>query len=192
MKRLVRWTRAILWTTAASTLGYCGFTLIETRRFQRSEGTRLEVLRAAPVPPFAAATDVPAGGLIGRIEIPRIGLSAIVMEGTSGAILRRAAGHVSGTALPGQTGNIGISAHRDTFFRSLRHVRPGDMITLTTLQGRYRYRVTFTKIVEPTEVSVLTPGAGELLTLVTCYPFYYVGSAPGRFIVRAERVESVS
>jgi sortase A len=92
--------------------------------------------------------------------------------------------------LPGQLGNVGIAGHRDTFFRPLRNIRQGDMIALTTLEGEYRYRVVSTSVVSPSEVSVLRPTGEEVLTLVTCYPFYYVGSAPERFIVRAKIVPS--
>ena len=128
------------------------------------------------------------GGMIGRMDIPRLGLSAIVMEGTSTVILRRAVGHISGTALPGQPGNVGISGHRDTFFRPLRKIEPNDIITLTTIGGEYRYRVLSTRVVGPDDVAVLDPGENETLTLVTCFPFYFVGPAPDRFIVRAQRV----
>jgi sortase A len=128
--------------------------------------------------------------LIGRIEIQRLGLSVLVVEGTGVSTLRHAAGHIAGTGFPGQIGNIGIAAHRDTFFRPLRNVQRDDIITLTTLRGEYRYRVVSTKVVDPHDVAVLNPDGAEILTLVTCYPFYFIGSAPDRFIVRAERVRS--
>src|SRR4029077_8680332 len=115
-------------------------------------------------------------------EIGRLGLSVMVIEGTGAKALRRAAGHIAGTALPGQPGNIGISAHRDTFFRPLRNIRQDDIITLTTMGGEYRYRVVSTRVVNPSGVEVLGPSQTEVLTLVTCYPFYFVGSAPQRFI----------
>src|SRR5260370_589049 len=99
-----------------------------------------------------------------------------------------AVGHIPGTAVPGQTGNVGISGHRDTFFRPLRNIRQNDTITVTTLVGEYRYRVVSTKIVGPSDVAVLGRSGKEILTLVTCYPFYFVGSAPDRFVVRAERI----
>jgi sortase A len=102
--------------------------------------------------------------------------------------LRRAAGHIPGTGLPGQPGNIGISGHRDTFFRPLRNIRQDDVITLTTVAGIYSYRVVSIWIVTPSDASVLDPSADEVLTLITCYPFYFVGPAPERFIVRAVRV----
>jgi sortase A len=138
--------------------------------------------------PLEASSAIGPDGLIGRIEIPRLGLSAIVAEGTDRTTLRRAVGHVPGTALPGQPGNAGLTGHRDTFFRPLRNVLQNDIITVTTLGGEYRYRVVSTRVVKPTEVSVLQPTGNEILTLVTCHPFYFVGAAPNRFIVRAERV----
>ncbi len=102
------------------------------------------------------------GGLIGRISVARLGVSVIVMEGTEGSTLRRAAGHISGTALPGQQGNVGIAAHRDTFFRPLRDIRKDDVITITTSQGNYRYRVVSTKVVGPDDAG--GPGLGQNTT----------------------------
>ncbi len=128
------------------------------------------------------------GDLIGLIKIQCLGLSVMVIEGDSTAILRRAAGHIPGTAQPGQPGNVGISGHRDTFFQPLQNIRTNDVITLTTLLGEYRYRVISTRIVSPYDVAVLKADRNQVLTLVTCYPFYFVGPAPDRFIVRAERV----
>jgi len=112
----------------------------------------------------------------------------IVMEGTGTTTLRHAAGHIPGTALPGEAGNVGISGHRDTFFRPLRNIRRDDVIVFTTLHGDYRYRVVSTSVVRPDDIAVLEPTASEILTVVTCYPFYFVGAAPDRFIVRAERI----
>ena len=125
---------------------------------------------------------------MGRMEIPRIGLSVIVAEGTEEATLRRAAGHIKGTEFPGGPGNVGIAGHRDTLFRPLRNIRQDDVILLTTLQGRYSYRVVSARIVAPSDVAVLNSDGHEILTLVTCHPFYFVGPAPNRFIVRAERI----
>lgn len=140
------------------------------------------------VPSTTAPVPVAVRGLIGRIEIPRLGLEAVVMEGVDYATLRRAAGHIPGTALPGHVGNIGISAHRDTFFRPLRNIRNNDLIQIITPLGDYRYRVVSSAVVDPGNVTVLASSASETLTLVTCYPFYFVGPAPDRFIVHAERV----
>ena len=124
-------------------------------------------------------------GLIGRIEVRRIKMSALAREGVDMRTLRVAVGHIPGTALPGQPGNSGFAAHRDTFFRPLKAVREGDEILVTTPSGVYRYAVTGTRIVEPQDLSVLDPTADATLTLVTCYPFEYIGNAPQRFIVRA-------
>ncbi len=201
LRRLLRWTERGLFAGAIAMFAYCGFVLMDTWVFQKAGRRQLERLlavrqeehggagqRAAPTssdnsPPVAI------GGLIGRIEISRLGLSAIVIEGTGRTTLRRAAGHIPGTALPGQPGNVGISGHRDTFFRPLRNIRRNDVVTLTTSLGEYRYRVVSTRVVDPHDVAVLDPSANEILTLVTCYPFHFVGSAPDRFIVRAERLE---
>jgi sortase A len=185
MRRLLRWTQFILFAAAISLLGYCGFVLLDARAYQ---GHLEQTLRA----PQTASPPALASGLIGRLEIPRLAVSVMVVEGINHSILRRAAGHIPGTSLPGQPGNVGISAHRDTFFRPLRNIRENDVITLTTLLGEFHYRVVSTRIVDPREVAVLKPGAGETLTLVTCYPFYFVGPAPDRFIVHAERIEGSS
>src|SRR6266849_5442615 len=115
----------------------------------------------------------------------------MVREGVDDRTLDIAADHIPHTALPGQTGNVGVAAHRDTLFRNLKDVRSDDRITLTTLDGEYVYRVVSVRIVKPTEVSVLDPSPHEkTLTLVTCYPFYFVGQAPKRFIVRAVQVDA--
>jgi len=200
LRRILRSGQWILGGAAVLMLGYCGFVLADTWMFQNRERQLLEHMlhdrqaasgggvqiaySASPGNPLPAMTH----GLIGRIDIPRLGLSAIVIEGTSGRTLRRAVGHISGTAYPGQPGNVGISGHRDTFFRPLRNIQRNDIITFTTVFGEYRYRVVSTRVVTPSNVKVLDAGGNEMLTLVTCYPFYFVGSAPNRFIVRAERV----
>jgi sortase A len=118
-------------------------------------------------------------------------MSAIVKEGVDERTLALAAGHIPSTAMPGHAGNVGVAAHRDALFRNLRHIKQNDEITLTTLDGEYVYRVDSFKVVNPTEVSVMgATGSDKTLTLVTCYPFYFVGNAPKRFIVRARQVSS--
>jgi sortase A len=129
------------------------------------------------------------GAVVGRIEVPRIKVSAVVREGSDDKTLKRAAGHVSYTALPGEHGNVGIAAHRDTHFRNLRHIRKGDRVRMVTTWGVYEYEVDSLKVVKPEAVHVLDPTPDPALTLVTCYPFNYVGSAPNRFIVRARQVD---
>jgi sortase A len=126
--------------------------------------------------------------VIGRLEIPRLNLSVMVREGADERTLSRAVGHIPGTALPGKLGNVGLAGHRDTFFRELRNIREDDAIEFETTHGKYRYIVKSTSIVTPRDVSVLRASGGENLTLVTCYPFYYIGSAPKRFIVHAAQV----
>jgi sortase A len=177
----LRWTQRILFAGAAVLLGYYGLVAADTWIFQQ----RLLKTLSAP-----GSAPVASRGLLGRVEIARLGLSAMLIEGDDAKTLRRAVGHIPGTALPGQPGNVALSGHRDTFFRPLRNIRADDIIVVTTLQGEYRYRVVSTRIVAPDNVAVLDPGTGEILTLVTCYPFYFVGAAPDRFIVRAERIHS--
>lgn len=187
LSTLVRWARRGLFGGAVVALAYCGWVVADSWEYQRSKGLEFDAPVVVPVSTRNAAEVFP-DGLIGRIEIPRLELATMIMEGTGGKTLRRAVGHIPGTALPGQTGNVGISGHRDTFFRPLRNIRSGDTVALTTRNGAFRYRVVSTRIVRPSDVSVLAAGDGEAVTLVTCYPFYFVGAAPFRFIVRAERV----
>ena len=129
------------------------------------------------------------GALVGRVEIPRLGVSGIVLEGVGKKTLRRGIGRIPGTALPEDGGNVGLAAHRDSFFRGLKDIRKNDIITLKTLEDTYYYRVDWTEIVLPKDTHVLEDKGEPELTLVTCYPFYYVGSAPKRFIVRAQRID---
>jgi sortase A len=142
-------------------------------------------------PGDTSATDAgrpPAETLIGLLEIPRLGLSTPVVEGDDANALRGAAGHLPDTPRPWEPGNSAIAAHRDGIFGPLRNVRVGDEVRVQTPRGDFRYTVTGTRIVPPSDVSVLKPGAGDMLTLITCYPFNYVGPAPKRFIVHAERM----
>jgi len=177
--RILRWSRIALLGFAVCTLGWCAFVVTDTWWFQKQAGLEFDA-KHIPMP----AMD----GLIGRLEIPRLGVSVVIAEGTADSTLRRAAGHIPGTGLPGRAGNVGIAGHRDTLFRPLRNVQQDDVILITTLEGEYRYRVVSSKIVSPSDVSVLTPDGHETLTLVTCYPFYFVGPSPDRFIIRAERL----
>lgn len=204
LKRMLRWLQRVLLFSAVALLSYCAFVLLDSWIFQEQQAHDLDrllneqraagartprselpsLLPAAPIDPPATAP----GGLIGRIEIPRLSLSTVVVEGIGKRALRRAVGHIPGTALPGQVGNVGIAGHRDTFFRSLKDIQVHDMIVVSTRWGEYRYRVVSSRVVGPHEVEVLDPTSDEVLTLVTCHPFYLVGPAPDRFIVRAARV----
>ena len=145
----------------------------------------------APTTPTTPQPRKPAteGTLVGRIEIPRLGVSAIVLEGIANKTLRRGVGHIPDTPLPGDGGNVGLAGHRDSFFRALKDIRENDRITLKTLEGTFEYQVEWVKIVRPKDTYVLDDSGEPVLTLVTCYPFFYVGTAPERFIVRARRME---
>lgn len=182
----MRWLQLALFAGAISSLTYCAFVVVDTWTFQKEQRRQFENVLAGR----ALTTLLPAAesGVIGLLDVPRLSLSVMVVEGTGTKSLRRAAGHIAGTPLPGQPGNVGISAHRDTFFRPLRNIRQNDVITISTLLGQYRYRVVSTSIVSPSDVAVLDQSGEEILTLVTCYPFYFVGAAPNRFIVRAQRI----
>jgi len=131
------------------------------------------------------------GEVIGEIEVPRLKLQAIVVQGDSAASLRRAVGHISISPLPGEWGNVALAGHRDTVFRPLRNIRVGDEIDFTTAQQSFRYVVDSIQIVAPKDIEVLEPTTGRDLTLVTCFPFYFVGPAPKRFIVRAHGVDNI-
>ena len=136
---------------------------------------------------WQAALMRPAPPPLAVLRIPKIRLEVAVLPGTDDFTLDRAVGHIDDTALPGTDGNSGIAGHRDGFFRGLKDIVPGDAIELETLKGKEMYRVERTWVVNPEDVSVLDPTPVRSLTLVTCYPFYFVGAAPQRFIVRAVR-----
>ncbi len=127
-------------------------------------------------------------GLVGKVEIPRLNIDAVVREGVDTKTLALAVGHVPDTPRPGQPGNVAIAAHRDTFFRNVRNIRKGDSIRMVTPTGNFEYVVESTKIVDPSDVKVLDPTPSKMLTIVTCYPFNWIGPAPNRFIVRARQV----
>ena len=190
-RTILRTTQRVLFAAGVSLLGYCAWVLADAWVFQKTETAHLEQLvaeRHEPTPVVIPVVPAPKEtGLIGRIDIARLNLSVIIIEGTSAKTLRRAVGHISGTALPGESGNVGLSGHRDTFFRPLEHVRHHDLITLTTPRGKFRYRVVSRTVVDPSDTAILDASDRESLTLVTCYPFTFIGSAPERFIVRAER-----
>lgn len=124
------------------------------------------------------------------LRIPRAGVDVPVLPGTDEATLNRAVGWIAGTARPGETGNVGIAGHRDGFFRGLKDVAKGDVLTLETAKGPEEYVIIEIRIVSPQEVSVLEATSSPAVTLVTCYPFYFVGDAPRRYIVRAVRAPS--
>jgi sortase A len=193
-RSVLRWIERLLFVIAFVSLGYYGYVSAEAALYQAYESRELDaILASVPEPAIAAATRTPdvkprtvaQGSAIGRIEIPRLGVNAVVRAGSDARTLRLAVGHIPGTAWPGDSGNSGLAAHRDTFFRRLGDIRPGDEVRVVTPDGIFRYEVSGTKVVKPSDVWVLDPTELPVLTLVTCYPFTFVGSAPQRFIVRA-------
>ena len=208
---LDRWTRYFFLVAGVLALGYVAFVMLDTQLFQAYENWRFEKAlkeprqsksseppSLSPQPPVVAdpvsvrlerlRAAGPEGSPLGRIEISTLGVEVMILEGVEPRTLRRAVGHIPGTALPGQRGNVALAGHRDTFFRSLRDIPKDAEITLTTLHGSYRYRVDSTIVVEPQAVEVLADSPDATLTLVTCYPFDFIGHAPKRFIVRARKI----
>jgi sortase A len=206
------WSRRLFFVVGVLALSYVSFALLDARLYQAYQTWRFEQAlkkhdqsisnaERLDLPAFPKVLDKTQpvrtenlgvrgrdGSPLGRIEISRIGLAAMILEGTDDGTLRRAVGHIQGTPLPGGSGNVAIAGHRDTFFRPLRSIRKDDEITVATLNGSYRYRVESTRVVEPEDTQVLDASTEATLTLVTCYPFSFVGSAPKRFIVRARRI----
>ena len=201
------WSRNFFFAVGVLALSYVSFALLEAGLYQAYQTWRFDqALKKSrqsignderlALPVFSQVLDrsesLGVGGLggspLGRIEINRIGLGVMILEGTDDRTLRRAVGHIPGTALPGRSGNVAIAGHRDTFFRPLRNLRKDDEITLATLNGSYHYRVDSIRVVQPEDTQVLESSDEAILTLVTCYPFTFVGAAPKRFIVRAHRV----
>ena len=180
-----RYAARVLLAAGLLALGYAAFVVADAKAFQAIEQQRFEHARDG----VATAPVLVDGGSIGEIQIPRLGLTAVIVQGDSTAILQRAVGHLTGTALPGEPGNVVLAGHRDTFFRPLKGVHAGDAITLKTRGGDFEYLVESTAVVRPSDVRVLRPTGGRTLTLITCFPFSYLGSAPDRFIVRARETQ---
>ena len=196
--RIVRWIERGLATCGAVCLIWAGTVSMSALVYQGRQRVLLERhISSVEQPeanrlPMAAVRSDEFVGSIGRLEIPRVGLSAVVAEGDDDDTLRIAVGHLPDTPLPWQEGNAAFAGHRDTFFRPLRRIRVGDGIRLTTPRGDYRYRVTRHTVVDPEELWVLDASSGAALTLITCYPFDFVGPAPRRFVVHAERITDAS
>ena len=185
---LLRWSRYALWSLGVLALGYVGLAALDARIYQANAELFLNSqIRAQRKHPgrFSQAQSVQEAGVLGRIVIPRLGMSIAILEGTKPRVLRLGVGHIEGTVLPGELGNSGIAGHRDTFFRDLQDIQADDEIQVQTLAGLYRYNVDWVKVVAPDDVGVLAPSGESTLTLVTCYPFYLVGAAPKRFVVHA-------
>jgi LPXTG-site transpeptidase (sortase) family protein len=170
-------------------LGYWAVESGRTWLFQANEQRRFAIVEQAAPLPVEAPPIRPypsTGSPVAVLAIPRLEMSMVVVEGSGATELKLAPGHIPGTAFPGSGGNVGIAGHRDTFFRPLRLIHPDDAIQIETHERTYQYRVVSTAIVDPADVAVLRPSGHESLTLVTCYPFDFVGRAPKRFIVTAD------
>jgi sortase A len=186
----------ILFGTAC--LIFYGIVTVQTWRYQREAKAEVKqmvsaarpanVVEKAPV----AAKPLARGEVIGRVDIPRLNLSAAVAEGDDDRTLSKAVGHLPDTPLPWhRTGNVGLAAHRDGLFRALEKIRTDDEVRMVTSRGEYHYRVKKTHIVDPDDVWVLAPTGTPTITLITCYPFSFVGNAPQRFVVQAELVGDI-
>jgi sortase A len=181
------WLEWLLVGIGAGCLSVVAYETVEARRFQAEQAAAFA--RAAQA---YAPVRVRTGGLVGMLDVPRLNLTTPVIEGDDETTLKRAVGHLPDTPLPWEDGNTAIAGHRDGLFRPLKDIKVGDEIRFRTSQDEYRYRVTATSIVRPDDLSVLASRGAASLTLITCYPFYFVGNAPKRFIVRAERLPAGS
>jgi sortase A len=200
-QKLFAWAECFLVLVSCLTLGFCALAYLDAGLYQAREIPRFETPRQTIQPGSRLASRVEReqsaipfgpmqeGSPIGRIDIRRIGVSTVVVEGVKPRSLGIAVGHIPGTALPAERGNVGIAGHRDIFFRNLGEIREGDVIALTTRDRSFEYSVESTQIVDPTNVQVLENSNEPVLTLVTCYPFYYAGPAPLRYIVRARQTK---
>ena len=183
------WLARLLVVAGAATVVWVAADVMLGQPHRRQDEATLARMRAAPAPdrdmlPASLAIGEP----IGTLEIPSVGLSGVVVEGDDASVLRYAIGHLPDTPLPWRSGNSALAGHRDSAFRQLEELRLGDILRLVTPYGTLHYRVRVTVIVGPDDPWVLDPTLGSTLTLISCYPCNYVGPAPTRFIVRADRI----
>jgi sortase A len=181
-----------LWVVALASIGFCSVAYGSAAIHQARQKAVLEALRANAAAPgqlvSASQTSnskVANNVLLGLIEIPRLDTASIVEEGVETSTLWKAVGHIPGTALPGERGNAVLAAHRDTYFSGLGDLKVGDLVSFKSPTATYSYRVESTRIVEPDDGSVLSGSKEPILTLVTCYPFHHIGTAPQRYVVTA-------
>jgi sortase A len=197
MSAKIRTLLSFLFIAAGLFLLYLGARDYFGARYGQTEAAR-EFEQPVPDTPETRPATEPApshpvhlGDTIAKLEIPRLDAELYVVEGDGPHELRRGPGHLAGTALPGAAGNCVIAGHRDTHFRVLKDIREGDDIVLQTSTGQYLYRVKHMRVVSPDNTSALQPTSSAELNLITCYPFYYVGSAPKRFVVEAQLAGAV-
>jgi sortase A len=190
LRLALRWLEGALFIGALACVTWLGITWGHATLYQLYAKNEMDRLATPGLPAVGmpAASLSTHDSLIGVLAIPNVGLSVAVVEGDDARALRIAAGHLPDTPLPWETGNSAIAGHRDTFFRVLERVRGGDDLSLATRRGTLRYRVVAVSVVEPDDLSVLGTSTKADLTLITCYPFHYVGPAPRRFVVQAERI----
>jgi sortase A len=199
----LRWLQRVLLVLGLLLLASWSTTYFRSRRFQMAESERLEVALGKAGSPGAVINAAFSGPLaldssqlgvsesvLGRLEISGLRIAAMVAEGVDTKTLDRAVGHIPSTALPGGLGNCALAGHRDTFLRGLGGVRVSDLIRIVTPERTYHYEVLWSAVVEPRRVDVLDSTATRSLTLVTCYPFEFIGRAPLRFVVRARQIEA--
>jgi sortase A len=185
----LRRTGMLLVLAGTLAISYVAVTLLHAKLYQKAADITLEEQISAQqqhrvnLHPEVAKQ----GEVLGRIEIPRLGMTIAILEGTSAQTLRLGVGHIEGTAFPGEQGNSGIAGHRDTFFLPLKDIRTNDEIRIQTAAGISRYHVDWVRIVAPDDTNVLGPAPRNSITLITCYPFHLIGAAPERFVVHAYR-----
>jgi sortase A len=194
-RKILRRAEIFLWVTAIAAIGYCSVAYAGAAMHQHREKAALSAATQttdSPEPTAAASSAQKVAvqeprdyGVLGVVEIPRLNISSVVEEGVDSSTLWEAVGHIPGTAMPGQNGNSALAAHRDTYFSGLGDVVVGDEIVFRSATESFRYRVESTKIVNADATDALEDSPGPTLSLITCYPFHYVGPAPKRFIVTA-------
>jgi sortase A len=172
----------LFWATAALCLLFCVFFGLQAHAYRSLAQQNFAPQANRPQPP---STDPAREHPIGRIDVPSLALSAPISGDVDDRSLRLGVGHIRGTAMPGGLGTVGLAGHRDSFFRPLRRIQPGMEVNLTDSSGTFHYLVDSTEIVTPDKVSVLDIASQPELTLITCFPFNFVGAAPRRFIVHA-------
>jgi len=182
--RLLRCVEYICWSAGAVLVAYAAFWVWSAADFQARETARLQAQQHEPIEEARPH----AGELLGKISIARLGISAIVAEGVDDKTLRHAVGHFPQSSFPDQPGNVALAGHRDTFFRGLSRLRVKDIVMLETARGKFEYEVIRTAVVSPSHVEYARSSSPSDLTLVTCFPFHYVGPAPDRFIAQAVRI----
>lgn len=177
VRRVMAFLGTLIASVGLGTLLYVGMVLVQAR-----------AATSAPVPSLERPRALVPGESLGQLRIERLGLKAAIGEGERASVLRRGVGHLADTPWIGQDGNVALAGHRDTVFRSLRKIQTGDVIEIDTANRSVRYRVEKMAVVAPDDLSVLESSDHNTLTLITCYPFAFFGSAPDRFVVRAREI----